>query len=59
MGIYSKKDKDGKLRWYIDFYVDGIRKREVSTKLTPLKFGKKTSNNCSISYRMNRKYGMI
>ncbi len=28
MGIYSKKDRDGKLRWYIDFYSDGIRKRE-------------------------------
>ena len=28
MGITSKKDKDGKLRWYIDFYVDGNRKRE-------------------------------
>jgi hypothetical protein len=28
MGVYSKKDKDGKLRWYIDFYIDGIRKRE-------------------------------
>ena len=28
MGVYSKKNKDGKLRWYIDFYVDGVRKRK-------------------------------
>ena len=28
MGVYSKKGKGGKMRWYIDFYADGIRKRE-------------------------------
>lgn len=28
MFVLSKKGKDGKLRWYIDFYADGIRKRE-------------------------------
>ena len=24
MGVFSKKGNDGKLRWYIDFYVDGV-----------------------------------
>ena len=28
MGVYSKPDKSGKPRWYIDYYVDGRRVRE-------------------------------
>ncbi len=35
MGIYSKKGKDGKLNWYIDYYFDGKRIREsVGTSKT-------------------------
>ncbi len=35
MGIYSKKGKDGKLCWYIDYYFDGKRIREsVGTSKT-------------------------
>ena len=35
MGIYSKKDKDGKMRWYIDYYYDGKRMRKsVGTSKT-------------------------
>lgn len=30
MGVYSKKSKDGKLRWYIDFYHEGKRIRECT-----------------------------
>ena len=33
MGVYSKKGKDGKLCWYIDYYYDGKRMRR------PMQFG--------------------
>ncbi len=35
MGVYSKKGKDGKLCWYIDYYYDGKRMRKsVGTSKT-------------------------
>jgi len=62
MGVHSKKDKDGKLRWYIDFYVDGIRKRECvghSKTLAKKALAKRTTEVSEERYINKPKAGLL
>ena len=62
MGVHSKKDKDGKLRWYIDFYVDGIRKRECvghSKTLANKAWAKRTTEVSEERYINKPKGGIL
>lgn len=62
MGVYSKKDKDGKLRWFIDFYVDGMRKRECvghSKTLAKKALAKRTTEVLEERYINKPKGGIL
>ena len=62
MGVYSKKDKDGKMRWYIDFYADGIRKRECvghSKTLAKKALAKRTTEVSEERYINKPKGGLL
>ncbi len=62
MGVYSKKNKDGKLRWYIDFYVDGVRKRECvgrSKTLAKTALAKRTTEVSEEKYNIEPKGGIL
>ena len=62
MGVFSKRDKDGKLRWYIDYYVDGIRKRECvghSKTLAKKAFAKRTTEVTEAKYIDKPKGNML
>jgi integrase len=62
MGVYSKEGKDGKLRWYIDFYADGIRKRECvghSKTLAKKALAKRTTEVSEERYINKPKGGVL
>ncbi len=62
MGVYSKKNKDGKLRWYIDYYADGIRKREcvgISKTLAKKALAKRTTEVSEGKYNIEPKGGIL